>query len=204
VTRSPFLKFGSMPTFPSHVLISGPPPCTNTGLTPTHASRTRSLMTPCFNVGSFMAAPPYFTTTVRPRNACKYGSASASIFTRSRSVGSETCRVAVIDGIDSNIGTSVCDRCSLLIPNGAWYVPEHAAWTKLATDSTYGAIGARQAESECNRVVQQRTSKAAACTALPCRHGCIRPCTTVPKRSRIGPRPHVVRHFTPCANDPIA
>ena len=46
VTLRPFLNWASMPSFFSQVLISGPPPCTKTGLTPMDASRTRSLMTP--------------------------------------------------------------------------------------------------------------------------------------------------------------
>mmetsp|Transcript_1705 Transcript_1705/g.10511 ORF Transcript_1705/g.10511 Transcript_1705/m.10511 type:complete len:226 (+) Transcript_1705:1772-2449(+) len=85
VTRSPFLKLGSIPTRDNHVLISGPPPCTNTTRNPTSASSTTSEMTPAFSVGSFMAAPPYLTTTVFPANFCKYGSASERIDTRSNS-----------------------------------------------------------------------------------------------------------------------
>mmetsp|Transcript_62274 Transcript_62274/g.197181 ORF Transcript_62274/g.197181 Transcript_62274/m.197181 type:complete len:244 (+) Transcript_62274:512-1243(+) len=64
VTRSPFLNLASMPSFPSQVLISGPPPCTSTGLIPTSDIRTRSLTTPAFRVGSFIAAPPYLITIV--------------------------------------------------------------------------------------------------------------------------------------------
>ncbi len=51
VTRKPFLKFGSMPSLLSHVLISGPPPCTSTGRMPTHANSTRSLITPACDGG---------------------------------------------------------------------------------------------------------------------------------------------------------
>mmetsp|Transcript_5916 Transcript_5916/g.25141 ORF Transcript_5916/g.25141 Transcript_5916/m.25141 type:complete len:235 (-) Transcript_5916:398-1102(-) len=42
VTRRPFLNTGSMPTFVSHWLISGPPPCTKMGRMPTVLSNTRS------------------------------------------------------------------------------------------------------------------------------------------------------------------
>ena len=43
--------------------------------------RTRTL-----SVGSFIAAPPYLTTIVFPRNRCRYGSASDKMVTRSRLV----------------------------------------------------------------------------------------------------------------------
>jgi len=46
VTRRPFLNCASMPTLLSQLLISGPPPCTSTGRMPTHASSTKSLITP--------------------------------------------------------------------------------------------------------------------------------------------------------------
>lgn len=90
-----------MPSLFSHMLISGPPPCTRTGRTPTHASNTRSLMTPAygclwlsiaakvlvigvygmravntFKVGSFIAAPPYLMTITLFLNCCRYGKAS--------------------------------------------------------------------------------------------------------------------------------
>mmetsp|Transcript_16483 Transcript_16483/g.19771 ORF Transcript_16483/g.19771 Transcript_16483/m.19771 type:complete len:218 (+) Transcript_16483:466-1119(+) len=81
VTRSPFLKFGSMPSFVSQELISGPPPCTRMGRMPRHDSSTTSLTTCSFSVGSFIAAPPYFTTTVRPLNFWMYGRASERICT---------------------------------------------------------------------------------------------------------------------------
>mmetsp|Transcript_4522 Transcript_4522/g.11239 ORF Transcript_4522/g.11239 Transcript_4522/m.11239 type:complete len:336 (-) Transcript_4522:56-1063(-) len=82
VTRSPFLKLGSMPTFSSQELISGPPPCTRTGRMPTQASSTMSATTPALRLGSFIAAPPYLMTTVLPRNFCRYGSASDRTSTR--------------------------------------------------------------------------------------------------------------------------
>eukprot|EP00982_Pelagococcus_subviridis_P007454 30621-Pelagococcus_subviridis.AAC.6 len=44
---------------------------------PTVESRTRSRMTRSFSDSSFIAAPPYFTTTVSPAKRCRYGNASA-------------------------------------------------------------------------------------------------------------------------------
>lgn len=46
VTRSPPLNSGWMPSLVSQLLISGPPPCTRTGLMPTVHSSTRSVITP--------------------------------------------------------------------------------------------------------------------------------------------------------------
>mmetsp|Transcript_7377 Transcript_7377/g.29091 ORF Transcript_7377/g.29091 Transcript_7377/m.29091 type:complete len:254 (-) Transcript_7377:233-994(-) len=82
VTRRPLRNLGSMPTFLSQPLISGPPPCTRMGLMPTVERRTRSLMTRSLRDSSVIAAPPYLTTTVCPANRCRYGSASASTETR--------------------------------------------------------------------------------------------------------------------------
>ena len=45
-----------------------------------------------FNLGSFIAAPPYFTTTVFPRNCCRYGKASDSTDTLSNEVKLEVCK----------------------------------------------------------------------------------------------------------------
>lgn len=41
-------------------------------------------------VGSFIAAPPYFTTMVLPAKRCMYGNASAKIDTRSRLLSAAT------------------------------------------------------------------------------------------------------------------
>mmetsp|Transcript_37436 Transcript_37436/g.105685 ORF Transcript_37436/g.105685 Transcript_37436/m.105685 type:complete len:255 (+) Transcript_37436:257-1021(+) len=83
VTRRPFLKFGFMPTFSSHELISGPPPWTSTGRMPTQARSTMSATTPALSLSSFIAAPPYLITMVLPRNFWRYGRASDRIETRS-------------------------------------------------------------------------------------------------------------------------
>ena len=48
--------------------MSGPPPWTRMGRRPTHARRTRSVTTEAFSSGEVMAAPPYLTTMVLPRN----------------------------------------------------------------------------------------------------------------------------------------
>jgi hypothetical protein len=46
VTRRPEgLKLGSMLSLVSHLLISGPPPCTSTGRRPRHHSSTKSFTT---------------------------------------------------------------------------------------------------------------------------------------------------------------
>uniref|UniRef100_A0A0D9YVX8 Uncharacterized protein n=1 Tax=Oryza glumipatula TaxID=40148 RepID=A0A0D9YVX8_9ORYZ len=82
VTRRPFRNCGSTPTRPSHELISGPPPCTSTGRRPTQERRTRSRITDDCSSGDFIAAPPYFTTTVLPLNRWMNGSASESTSTR--------------------------------------------------------------------------------------------------------------------------
>ena len=58
VTRRPFLNSALIPSLSSHVLISGPPPCTSTGLTPTQASKTRSLMTPAYRYKAYRKAKP--------------------------------------------------------------------------------------------------------------------------------------------------
>uniref|UniRef100_J3LFG4 Uncharacterized protein n=1 Tax=Oryza brachyantha TaxID=4533 RepID=J3LFG4_ORYBR len=90
VTRRPFRNCGSTPTRPNHELISGPPPCTSTGRRPTQERRTRSRITDDCSSGDFIAAPPYFTTTVLPLNRWMNGSASESTSTR-LSAGAEGC-----------------------------------------------------------------------------------------------------------------
>ena len=66
VTRRPLLKRGSIANRLSHWLISGPPPWTTTGWTPTQASKARSRNTASRRSFRTMAAPPYFTTTRSP------------------------------------------------------------------------------------------------------------------------------------------
>src|SRR3954467_14654609 len=59
--------------------MSGPPPCTTTGLSPTYLSSTTSRAKSSRSCGSTIAAPPYLTTTVRPWNSRMYGSASRRV-----------------------------------------------------------------------------------------------------------------------------
>ncbi len=70
VTLRPFLNWASMPSFFSQILISGPPPCTSTGLTPMDASRTRSLMTPSCAASQKLSAPNTYLRQER-RNSCR-------------------------------------------------------------------------------------------------------------------------------------
>lgn len=82
VTRKPFKKLGSMFNLFSHELISGPPPWTKTIRKPMQDNKTRSAMTEAWRDSDFMAAPPYLTTTVLPRNFWMKGRASERILTR--------------------------------------------------------------------------------------------------------------------------
>src|SRR3954453_5390352 len=59
--------------------MSGPPPCTTIGLSPTYFSSTTSRAKSSRSAGSVMAAPPYLMTTVLPWNSRMYGSASSSV-----------------------------------------------------------------------------------------------------------------------------
>src|SRR4051794_13545461 len=61
--------------------MSGPPPWTMTGLSPTYLSSTTSRAKSSRSCGSSIAAPPYLTTTVRPWNSRMYGSASRRVST---------------------------------------------------------------------------------------------------------------------------
>src|SRR5213593_1826411 len=61
--------------------MSGPPPCTTTGLIPTYLSSTTSRANSSRSAGSSIAAPPYLMTTVRPWNSRMYGSASRRVST---------------------------------------------------------------------------------------------------------------------------
>mmetsp|Transcript_18375 Transcript_18375/g.52639 ORF Transcript_18375/g.52639 Transcript_18375/m.52639 type:complete len:316 (-) Transcript_18375:199-1146(-) len=76
VTRRPLENCGLMPTFANHELISGPPPCTRTGRSP----KARSVATSRIvrSGEDTIAAPPYLTTTVRPRSRASPGRDSAS------------------------------------------------------------------------------------------------------------------------------
>ena len=64
VFLSPLINSGSMPTFPTHLLISLPPPWTMIGLKPTNFNRVTSCITLFFNSSSTIALPPYLTTMI--------------------------------------------------------------------------------------------------------------------------------------------
>mmetsp|Transcript_99562 Transcript_99562/g.138317 ORF Transcript_99562/g.138317 Transcript_99562/m.138317 type:complete len:331 (+) Transcript_99562:200-1192(+) len=75
VTRSPRTNFGSIPTFASQLLISGPPPWMRTGFRPRAFSSATSRMV---RSGDFtMAAPPYLITTTEPVSFARAGKDSA-------------------------------------------------------------------------------------------------------------------------------
>src|SRR4051794_13791079 len=71
--------------------ISGPPPCTTTGLSPTYLSSTTSRANSSRRAGSSIAAPPYLMTTVRPWNSRMYGSASRRVATSRAGAMSPFC-----------------------------------------------------------------------------------------------------------------
>ena len=68
-TRSPSWKRTSMPSRSMYSVISGPPPWTITGFSPTYLSRTTSVAKASRRPSSRIAAPPYLITTVRPWNS---------------------------------------------------------------------------------------------------------------------------------------
>src|SRR3954471_4337693 len=57
--------------------MSGPPPWTMIGFSPTYLSRTTSRANSSRSAGSFIAAPPYLITIVLRWNSRMYGSASS-------------------------------------------------------------------------------------------------------------------------------
>ena len=59
--------------------MSGPPPWTMIGFSPTYLRITTSRAKSSRSAGSVMAAPPYLMTTVLPWNSRMYGSASSSV-----------------------------------------------------------------------------------------------------------------------------
>ena len=79
VTRSPSFRSVGIFSISSMRSICGPPPWTTTGRIPTYWSRTMSSANDAIRASSFIAAPPYFTTTVFPVNSRMYGSASISV-----------------------------------------------------------------------------------------------------------------------------
>src|SRR4051794_24882312 len=71
--------------------MSGPPPCTTIGFSPTYFRSTTSRAKSSRSAGSLIAAPPYLITTVLPWNSRMYGSASRGCLRLSR-------RVVRVDG----------------------------------------------------------------------------------------------------------
>ena len=61
--------------------MSGPPPWTMIGFSPTYFNSTTSRANSSRSSGSFIAAPPYLMTTVLPWNSRMYGSASSRVST---------------------------------------------------------------------------------------------------------------------------
>src|SRR3954447_12680206 len=59
--------------------MSGPPPWTTIGFSPTYLSSTTSRANSSRRCASSIAAPPYLITTVLPWNSRMYGSASSSV-----------------------------------------------------------------------------------------------------------------------------
>ena len=59
--------------------MSGPPPWTMIGFSPTYFRSTTSRAKSSRSSGSVIAAPPYLMTTVLPWNSRMYGSASSSV-----------------------------------------------------------------------------------------------------------------------------
>src|SRR5919112_2440084 len=92
-TRRPSTKRTSIPSRSMYAVMSGPPPCTTTGLIPTYLRSTTSRANSSRSAGPSIAAPPYLMTTVLPWNSRMYGSASRRVAT-SRTVSG---RVVGID-----------------------------------------------------------------------------------------------------------
>src|SRR3954451_17081743 len=72
--------------------MSGPPPCTTTGFSPTYLSSTTSVAKASRSSSSRIAAPPYLITTVRPWNSRMYGSASRRVSTELLAAASPASR----------------------------------------------------------------------------------------------------------------
>ena len=72
-TRRPSWKRTSRPSRSMYWVISGPPPWTMIGFSPTYLSRTTSVAKASRRSSSRIAAPPYLITTVRPWNSLDVG-----------------------------------------------------------------------------------------------------------------------------------
>src|SRR5215212_5450126 len=79
--------------------MSGPPPWTTIGLSPTYLSSTTSRANSSRSSGSVIAAPPYLMTTVLPWNSRMYGSASSSVPTS----GIDAVMSGSVVGIDPHV-----------------------------------------------------------------------------------------------------
>mmetsp|Transcript_32444 Transcript_32444/g.54445 ORF Transcript_32444/g.54445 Transcript_32444/m.54445 type:complete len:246 (+) Transcript_32444:622-1359(+) len=152
VMRSPEgLNFDGMSSLLSHLLISGPPPCTKTGRNPRHQSSTRSLTTSSLSLSSFIAAPPYFTTTVRPLNCWMFGKASES--TRTRSKASSLRRAS---SVSSKLGFGMGELGALKTPSSV-----KLDWAVILVMSRLGnLLGARPPKrAETSRAPRMLTRK---------------------------------------------
>ncbi len=78
VTRWPSTNSALPPSFSSVRVISGPPPCTTMGRSPTDRKRPMSSQNDFFKDSFTMAAPPYLITQRVPENFLMYPSASTS------------------------------------------------------------------------------------------------------------------------------
>ena len=81
VTRCPSTNSAFPPSFSSVRVISGPPPWTTTGRSPTDRSRRMSSQNVRFSESFTIAAPPYLITQRVPENFWMYPRASTSSFT---------------------------------------------------------------------------------------------------------------------------
>src|ERR1700742_128569 len=79
--------------------MSGPPPCTTIGFSPTYLSSTTSRANSSRSATSSIAAPPYLITTVLPWNSLMYGSASSSVPTSRMAWPFSRC----VLGVDSHV-----------------------------------------------------------------------------------------------------
>src|SRR3954447_24882125 len=97
LTRSPPTNSTGMSSRFMYAVMSGPPPCTTIGFSPTYFRSTTSRAKSSRSAGSVMAAPPYLMTTVLPWNSRMYGSASSSV-PMSRISEGPLGRVVRVDG----------------------------------------------------------------------------------------------------------
>src|ERR687897_3865856 len=96
-TRRPSTNRTSIPSRSMYAVMSGPPPWTTIGFSPTYLSSTMSVANASRSSSSRIAAPPYLTTIVRPWNSRMYGSASSRISTLALTRSPHSRRVLRVD-----------------------------------------------------------------------------------------------------------